>query len=62
MSFGYEYKLFESLNPVCQTPGKISSLDGCSRRIRLFQQGMHTKVRYRTNRSSHAVAQGPIFL
>jgi len=22
LSFGYEYKLFESLNPVCQTAGK----------------------------------------
>ena len=33
LSFGYEYKLFESLNPVCQPPGKISSLHGCSCRI-----------------------------
>ena len=30
-TFGYEYKLFESSNPVCQTAGKISSLAGSSR-------------------------------
>jgi len=25
-SFGYDYKLFVSLNPICKTVGKISSL------------------------------------
>jgi len=59
LSFDYEYKLFESLNPVCQTAGKISSLHCRSRRIRPFQQGMHTRT---GNRPSHAVAQGTIFL
>jgi len=47
LNFGYECNLFESLNPVYQTAGKkISSLHGCSRRIRPFQQqGMHRKDR-----------------
>ena len=42
VSFGYEYKLYESLKMVCQTADENLTLRGCSRQIQPFQHGMHT--------------------
>ena len=52
--YGYEYNFFSKFKSGCQTARKMSSLHGCSRRIRPFQQGTHMKDR-------HAVAEGGQF-
>jgi len=60
LSFGYEYKLSESLNPVFQTAG--------GKLIRFMVVRVEYDISYRVcirrtgNRPSHAVTQGPLFL
>jgi len=57
ISFGGEYKLFESLNPVCQTAGK----DYFASWLFASNTNVPTWCTRTGNRPSHAVAQGSNF-
>jgi len=60
LSFGYEYKLFESLNPVCQTAEK-KLVRFIVVRVE-YDSSNRVCIRRTGSMPSHAVTQGAIFL